>query len=70
VPGVLAHGVVRCPTCGAEDLETVNDGDDTNFLCVACRSCWHVELGWVQRVDPHGCERCPHRGGCLERLPE
>ena len=66
--GVLVHGVVRCPGCGGLDLETVSDGDATNFLCLTCSSCWHVELGWMQRVDPRGCISCPHSAECLERI--
>ena len=65
--GVMAHGVVRCPACGTEDLETVSDGENTNFLCRTCWACWHVELGWVQRVDPRSCP-CGHREECLARL--
>lgn len=53
--GALAHGVVLCPACGSEDLVTVSDAEDTNFRCSGCGRCWHVELGWVQQVDPHTC---------------
>jgi len=64
----MAHGVVQCPMCGTEDLEAVSDGETTNFLCWTCRTCWHVELGWVQRVDPRTCGGCPHRDECLARF--
>ena len=54
-----------CPACGSGDLDAVSDGELTNFLCRACLRCWHVELGWVQRVTPSTCPGCAHRGACL-----
>ena len=43
------------------------DVDEPNFLCQACGRCWHVELGFVSRVDPLTCMGCPHRPECLAR---
>jgi hypothetical protein len=45
-------------------LRAVTDGEDVNFLCLACFRCWHVELGWVQRVDPHSCAGCRAHDNC------
>ena len=53
-----------CPSCGSTSLLAVSDGEDTNFLCGACGSCWHVELGWVRRVDPDQCPGCPDHALC------
>lgn len=61
--------VLACPACGGTDMEAVTDGEDTNFLCLACWRCWHVELGWASRVDADTCPGCPHHSECLERRP-
>lgn len=66
--GTVAHGVVSCPACSADDLEAVSDAEDTNFRCPSCGACWHVELGWVRRVDPRHCPNCPHREECMARF--
>jgi len=67
MPGAMAKGILRCRTCGSEVLEAVSDGEETNFLCRECWSCWHLELGWVHRVDPGTCPGCQHREECLAR---
>ena len=54
----------QCPDCGSTQLRAVNDGEDTNFLCGDCASCWRVELGWVHRVEPDDCPGCPDRDLC------
>jgi hypothetical protein len=54
-----------CPACGASDLESVSDGTSTNFYCRGCGTCWHMELGYVHRVDATTCPGCEHRGACL-----
>ena len=47
-----------CPDCGKEEFVVVIDGDIVDFRCTACDACWHVELGWVRRVDlANGSER-------------
>ena len=60
-------GTFACPNCGASEFETVNDGDDVNFLCLSCGLCWHVELGYVSRVDPVTCPGCDRHDECLAR---
>jgi hypothetical protein len=60
MPGITAGGVLECPTCKTDGLEAVGDGETTNHLCPLCRDCWHVELGWVHRVDPWTCPGCEH----------
>ena len=61
----------RCPSCGAGDrLEEQSDGDAVAFRCTACGDCWHVELGWVWRNDPHGCTDCDRRDECMSRRAE
>jgi uncharacterized Zn finger protein len=42
---------LACNDCGAEGLVVVADGDLVDFRCPACGACWHMELGWVRRVD-------------------
>ncbi len=54
----------ECPACGGRELETVSDGEVTNFWCPACAACWHVTMGRVVRVDPLACPGCPHREEC------
>jgi hypothetical protein len=67
--GSGARGLLeRCPGCGADRLVVVLDVDEANFLCEACGRCWHVELGYVSRVDPLTCSGCPHRDACLAHL--
>jgi hypothetical protein len=41
-----------CPGCGAVGLTVLAAGDQARFSCPACQSCWHVDLGWVHRVEP------------------
>jgi hypothetical protein len=41
-----------CPGCRGAGLTASASGDQTKFFCPACTSCWHVDLGWVHRVDP------------------
>jgi hypothetical protein len=55
-----------CPGCGAIDLRRVFDGELMNFLCPRCLSCWHVELGFIHKVDPQRCPGCAYRLVCLE----
>ncbi len=58
--------LTRCPQCGGRDFQCVSDGELTNFLCLTCGCCWHLELGWVHRVDPVHLPRmrvAPHLPG-------
>jgi hypothetical protein len=62
----LLSPLERCVACGSEQLEPVveNDTDEVHFLCRDCMRCWHVELGYVQRMAPHACHGCPNRARC------
>lgn len=54
-----------CPACGTEGLLPVRSGGAVNFACTTCGCCWHLELGWVSRLDPGSCPACVERGICL-----
>lgn len=54
-----------CPACQVEGLQPTPAGGEVNFACTACGACWHLELGWVQRVDPATCPGCRERGVCV-----
>ena len=58
-------GLFACPRCEGEVHESVSDGETTNFRCLACGACWHVELGYISRVAPGTCPGCEHRQQCL-----
>jgi hypothetical protein len=62
----LRHPLWQCPTCGSTDLEPVAEADtvEVHFLCRECKRCWHIELGYVHRVSPYGCNGCPHLSQC------
>jgi hypothetical protein len=62
--------LASCPECGGRQLRCVTDGELTNFFCAACACCWHLELGWVHRVDPATCPGCRFQPLCLaSRVP-
>ena len=65
MPGATVKGLMECPTCGTDDFEAVTDGVSVNLLCTVCHTCWHVELGWMHRVDPRTCLGCSHHEECL-----
>lgn len=46
----------RCPGCNAAGLTCTTAGDLVTFLCRACGSCWHIELGYVYRVSSEPAE--------------
>lgn len=54
-----------CPACHEEGLQPIRAGGEVNFACTTCGCCWHLELGWVRRVDPGSCPACRDRGVCL-----
>jgi hypothetical protein len=62
----LRYPLRQCPACHSEHLDPVaeNDTADVHFLCRTCKRCWHVELGYVHRMSPHVCHRCPYLGEC------
>ena len=61
------YGLPGCPNCGPVELHPVFDGEMTNFYCALCGTCWHVELGFVARVDPSTCPVCRIQLICQER---
>jgi len=65
---MLAGRIGPCPTCGNGRLAAVSDGEQTNFLCHGCGSCWRVELGWTDRVNPENCPGCASRTVCEDPL--
>ena len=58
-------GIDACPACGSARLLAVHDRERANFRCDACDQCWHLSLGWAERVDPQFCDTCAERGRCL-----
>ena len=58
-------GIEKCPACGSDQLSVVYDQGRANFLCEECEQCWHLSMGWAQRVDPLTCDTCAERGRCL-----
>jgi hypothetical protein len=70
VPQVRMRELPECPKCRSEVFESVTDGETANFLCLACLDCWHVELGWIHRVDPRHCPGCEHLDLCLAVHPD
>jgi CBS domain-containing protein len=53
-----------CPRCRSEGLRPVSTVDATNFLCLACRSCWHLEAGTLTPVEQRSCSGCPEHNFC------
>jgi len=45
----------RCPRCRGEWLRPVSTKDATNFLCLLCRSCWHLTDGVFVQVETRTC---------------
>jgi DNA-directed RNA polymerase subunit RPC12/RpoP len=62
--GGRVDGLFACPDCGASTFDSVWDGEMTNFRCVSCHACWHLELGWTSRVDAARCPDCPLHADC------
>lgn len=70
----------HCPRCGGQWLRPVSTSDATNFLCVACRTCWHLRDGGFVKVETRLCPGCPEHNFCrfplidygvdISRLPE
>jgi CBS domain-containing protein len=64
----LLAGWPACPQCQGHWLSSVTTvEEDTNFLCLLCRSCWHVQDGRLVRVDERTCPGCPDHNFC--RVP-
>lgn len=62
--GRVVVGLFECLECGGESFHAISVGEETNFRCTDCGSCWHVELGWVSPVDPATCPGCPFGTEC------
>jgi nitroimidazol reductase NimA-like FMN-containing flavoprotein (pyridoxamine 5'-phosphate oxidase superfamily) len=56
--------VAACRVCGSDRMLPVSDGESTNFVCENCASCWHVEQGWMYRVNPATCPGCRFKAEC------
>ena len=67
-PTIIRRPLARCPKCGSGRLEPIVDFDQegVRFLYGSCDRCWHVELGYVQRVRPGTCHGCPQRDQCMQ----
>lgn len=52
VQSVFFAPLGSCPGCGAAGLMPQQAGDQAIFYCPGCRSYWHVDLGWMHRVEP------------------
>lgn len=60
-----------CPGCGrVGELKITVAGDLVNFVCPACRTCWHPQLGWAHRVNPAECPGCEYRALCTSEPTE
>ena len=53
-----------CPRCGGGWLRPVSTAEATNFLCLCCRRCWHLERGAFVPVDPRSCRGCVEHNFC------
>jgi hypothetical protein len=61
----LLAGRPDCPQCQGHWLSPVTTSDEaTNFLCLQCRSCWHLAGGSLVRVEERSCAGCPDRSFC------
>jgi len=66
-PTMIGRPLDNCPGCGSWQLSPVVDVDaaTVHFLCGSCNRCWHVELGFVRRVQPETCGGCAQSERCL-----
>lgn len=60
----LLASVGPCPRCDGQWLRPVSTAETTNFLCLCCRSCWHLEGGTFVRIEPRSCLGCPEHNFC------
>ena len=65
-PALIRRPLDRCPSCRSWQLRPVVSLDDeaVHFLCGSCDRCWHVELGYVRRMQPGACNGCPQPERC------
>jgi CBS domain-containing protein len=54
----------RCPRCQGEWLRPVTTAEATNFLCLLCRSCWHLTGGAFTQVETRTCSGCTEHNFC------
>lgn len=54
----------RCPRCGGEWRRPVSTAEATNFLCMLCRTCWHLCDGRFVQVETRSCRGCPEHNFC------
>jgi hypothetical protein len=65
VAAELLAGRPSCPQCQGDWLSPVATAEDeTNFLCLQCRSCWHLDGGALVRVNTGVCPGCPDKHFC------
>jgi CBS domain-containing protein len=61
----LMAGKTSCPKCRANWLSPVTTSEEEiNFLCLQCRSCWHLDGGALVRTDTQACAGCPDQRFC------
>jgi CBS domain-containing protein len=53
-----------CPRCDGQWLRPVSTAEATNFLCLWCRTCWHLENGTFVPVETRTCRGCPDHNFC------
>jgi hypothetical protein len=53
-----------CRHCGGQWLRPVSTAEATNFLCLWCRSCWHLARGTFVQVETRTCPGCPDHNFC------
>jgi hypothetical protein len=65
-PAIIRRPLDHCPECSNNDLEPIVDlhAEEVHFLCTSCNRCWHVELGYVRRIEPTACHGCPQSASC------
>lgn len=55
----MLAGLGGCPHCQGGWLRPVSTAEATNFLCLSCRSCWHLQGGAFVLVEPRTCSGGP-----------
>jgi CBS domain-containing protein len=65
VASELLAGRPNCPRCQGDWLSPVTTSEEeTNFLCLQCRSCWRLDGGTFAPVNTRACSGCPDRSFC------
>ena len=54
----------HCPRCQGDWLRPVSTAEATNFVCLGCRSCWHLAEGAFVAVEQRSCPGCPEHNFC------